>query len=148
MDCSPPGSSVHGTLQARILEWLPCPPPGSSQPRDRTFVSCIAGRFFTTESPGKPLKACCIHVILYVGKSLYYISFSRYLCSEICILRYIFIVNYFPFISPLYYSLDLILLLFLFLIMSVWYAFFIYLFFNFILFLNFTILYWFCQISK
>ena len=28
MDCSPPGSSVHGIPQARILEWLPCPPPG------------------------------------------------------------------------------------------------------------------------
>ncbi|CAN0510063.1 unnamed protein product [Rangifer tarandus platyrhynchus] len=28
MDCSPPGSSVRGILQARILEWLPCPPPG------------------------------------------------------------------------------------------------------------------------
>ena len=28
MDCSPPGSSVHGILQARIVEWLPCPPPG------------------------------------------------------------------------------------------------------------------------
>ena len=28
MDCNPPGSSVHGILQARILEWLPCPPPG------------------------------------------------------------------------------------------------------------------------
>ena len=27
-DCSPPGSSVHGILQARILEWVPCPPPG------------------------------------------------------------------------------------------------------------------------
>ena len=28
MDCSLPGSSVHGILQARILEWLPCTPPG------------------------------------------------------------------------------------------------------------------------
>ena len=28
MNCSPPGSSVHGILQAGILEWLPCPPPG------------------------------------------------------------------------------------------------------------------------
>ena len=28
MDCSPPGSSVHGISQARTLEWLPCPPPG------------------------------------------------------------------------------------------------------------------------
>jgi len=49
MDCSPPGSSVHGLLQARILEWVAIPfSTGSSQPRDQTQVSCIAGRFFTT----------------------------------------------------------------------------------------------------
>ena len=48
MDCSPPGSSVHGILQARILEWIAMPSSrGSSQPRDQTQVSCIAGRFFT-----------------------------------------------------------------------------------------------------
>ena len=47
MDCSPPGSSVHGILQARILEWVAIPFWGSSQPRDRAWVSCIAGRFFT-----------------------------------------------------------------------------------------------------
>ena len=48
MDCSPPGSSVHGTLQARILEWVAIPfCRGSSQPRDQTQVSCIAGGFFT-----------------------------------------------------------------------------------------------------
>ena len=51
MDCSPPGSSVHGISQARILEWVAIPfSRGSSQPRDRTHVSCvsrIAGRFFT-----------------------------------------------------------------------------------------------------
>ena len=48
MDCSPPGSSVHGILQARILEWVDIPfSRGSSQPRDLTLVSCIAGRFFT-----------------------------------------------------------------------------------------------------
>ena len=49
MDCSPPGSSVHGILQARILEWVVMPSSrGSSQPRDRThisYVSCI-GRHF------------------------------------------------------------------------------------------------------
>ena len=28
MDCNPPGSTLHGILQARILEWLSCPPPG------------------------------------------------------------------------------------------------------------------------
>ena len=48
MDCSLPGSSVHGILQTRILEWVDIPSSrGSSQPRDRTWCSCIAGRFFT-----------------------------------------------------------------------------------------------------
>ena len=46
-DCSPPGSSVHGILQARTLEWVAIPfSRGSSQPRDRTQVSCIVSRFF------------------------------------------------------------------------------------------------------
>ena len=44
MDCSPLGSSVHGILQARILEWVACPSSrGSSWLKDRTLVSCIAG---------------------------------------------------------------------------------------------------------
>ena len=48
MDCSPPGSSTHGFLHARILEWVAIPfSRGSSWPRDRTWVSCTAGRFFT-----------------------------------------------------------------------------------------------------
>ena len=42
MTSSPPGSSLHGTSQARILEWVPMSSSrGSSQPRDRTHVSCI-----------------------------------------------------------------------------------------------------------
>ena len=46
MDCSPPGSSVHGLLQARILEWVAVPfSRGSSQHRDRTEVSHVAGGF-------------------------------------------------------------------------------------------------------
>ena len=54
MDGSPPCYSVHGILQARILEWVAIPfSRGSSQPRDRTHVSCLAGRFFTTEPPGR-----------------------------------------------------------------------------------------------
>ena len=54
MDCSPPGSSVYGILQARILEWLAISfSKGSSRPRDGTWVSHIAGRFFTAEPPGK-----------------------------------------------------------------------------------------------
>ena len=47
-DRSPPGSSVHGILQARVLECVAIPfSRGSSWPRDWTQVSCIAGRFFT-----------------------------------------------------------------------------------------------------
>ena len=41
MDCSPPGSSVHGILQGRILKWVAIPfSRGSSWPRDQTYVSC------------------------------------------------------------------------------------------------------------
>ena len=48
MDCSPPGSSVYGILQARILEWVAISfSRGSSQPRDQTQVSHIAGRLLT-----------------------------------------------------------------------------------------------------
>ena len=43
LDCSPPGSSVHGILQARILEWVAMPSStGSSQPRDWTHVSHLS----------------------------------------------------------------------------------------------------------
>ena len=48
MDYSPLGSSVHGIFQARILEWVSISfSRGSSWPRDRTQVSCVAGRRFT-----------------------------------------------------------------------------------------------------
>ena len=47
VDCSLPGSSAHGILQARILEWVAISfSRGSSQPRDRTRVSHIGGRRF------------------------------------------------------------------------------------------------------
>ena len=52
MDCSP---TVHGISQARILEWVAISfSSGSSQPRDGTHVSCIAGESFTAEPLGKP----------------------------------------------------------------------------------------------
>ena len=58
MDCSPPGSSVHRILLARIVEWVAMPSSrGYSQPTDWTQVFCIfliAGEFFTTEPLGKP----------------------------------------------------------------------------------------------
>ena len=47
MDCSPPGSSVHGILQARVPEWVAILfSVGFTWPRDRTGASCTAGRFF------------------------------------------------------------------------------------------------------
>ena len=56
MDCSPPGSSVNGMSQVRILEWVAISfSMGSSWPRDRTGVSCLAEEFFTTEPPRKPI---------------------------------------------------------------------------------------------
>ena len=68
MDCSLPGSSVHGILQGRILEWVAIPfSRGSSPSKDRTQISCIAGRFFTIWT-GKPIltlictqiETCCL----------------------------------------------------------------------------------------
>ena len=48
MDFGPPGSSVHGISQARILEWVAISfSRVSSQLKDQTWVSCIAGRLFT-----------------------------------------------------------------------------------------------------
>jgi len=61
MDCSPPGYSVHGIFQARILEWIAMPSSrGSAQPGERThvsYVSCI-GKWgsLPLAPPGKPLK--------------------------------------------------------------------------------------------
>ena len=59
MDCSPSGSSVPEVLQARILEWLLCPPPGDL-PDPGTALSCLkslalAGRFFATSAPWEVL---------------------------------------------------------------------------------------------
>ena len=56
MDYGPPGSSVDGISQARILEWLAIYfSRGSSWSKDWTHISCLAGGFFATEPPGKPM---------------------------------------------------------------------------------------------
>ena len=61
MDCGPPGSSIHGILRARILEWLPFPSPGDLtdpgvEPASLTS-SALAGVFFTTVPSGNLLRA-------------------------------------------------------------------------------------------
>ena len=54
VDCSPPGSSVHVILQARILEWVAILfSRGFSRPRDRTCISYVTGRFFTVWATGE-----------------------------------------------------------------------------------------------
>ena len=57
IDCSPPGSTVHGIFQARILEWIAISySRGSSRPKDRTLIpciSCIGRQILTTEPFGK-----------------------------------------------------------------------------------------------
>ena len=60
MDCSPPGSSVHGIFQARTLEWAAISSSrGSSWPSDRTQVSCFADRRFIVWAPKEALRICC-----------------------------------------------------------------------------------------
>ena len=54
VDCSLPGSSAPGICKVRILKWVAISFSGGSfQPRDQTCVSCLAGKFFTTEPPWK-----------------------------------------------------------------------------------------------
>ena len=60
-DCSPPGSSVHGILQATILEWVAMSSSrGSYQPRDRTQVSHILGGFFTIWATREAQEYCMV----------------------------------------------------------------------------------------
>ena len=61
MDCSPPGSPIHGIFHARILEWVAISfSRESSWPRDQTYILCIAHEFFTTEPPGRPINRSSI----------------------------------------------------------------------------------------
>ena len=86
MDCCPPGSSVHGILQARILEWVAISfSRGSSWPRVRTLVSCIVGRFFTTEPPGKPPQSMSYasSILQVVSKEIFKVSITTLLLQKL-----------------------------------------------------------------
>ena len=78
MDYSPPGSSVHGIFQERILEWVAISYyPRSSQFRDRTrasWNSCTDKQIPTSVPPGKPLTVECIHVNIYL-KAAYIVQY-------------------------------------------------------------------------
>ena len=69
MGCSQPGSSVHGILRARILEWVAIPPPGIF-PTQGLNLHLQAGRFFTTTNTTK------IHVLIKVKRKSWWILFE------------------------------------------------------------------------
>ena len=75
VDCSPPGSSVHGIFQARMLEWVATPfSRGSSRPRSWTQVSCI-GRFVTVWAT-RETQYSWIHVLVFLTeRSWVYVLF-------------------------------------------------------------------------
>ena len=67
LDCSPAGSSVHGILQARILEWVAMPSSrGSSRPRNQThvsYISCIGRQvLYHWRHLGSPSISCCLNL--------------------------------------------------------------------------------------
>ena len=69
MDCSPPGSSVHGISQARSLQWVVVAlssSKGSSQPRDQSCVSCVSLHWQADSSPAEPPGKLCILYIVFI----------------------------------------------------------------------------------
>ena len=73
MDCSLLGSSIHGISQARILEWVAISfSRQSSQPRDWSHIFCLAGRFFTSEPPGK----LCSYLMCFLVNSFYSVYYE------------------------------------------------------------------------
>ena len=84
MGRSPPGSSVHGILQARTLEWVAMPSSrGSSQLKDRTWDFCIAGGLFTIyttrEAPQNALLNSLSPLLRHTAQKKRF--FSKYHCS-------------------------------------------------------------------
>ena len=89
MDCSPPGSSVHGIFQARILEWVAISySRGSSRPRDQIQVSCVS---------------CISRQILYhraIWEAPYYPIYTMLYYIE-CIISYIICREYICFVTSI-----------------------------------------------
>ena len=82
MDCNLPGSSIHGILQARILEWVAISfSRGSSWPRDWTQVSCIAGRCFNLWATREAQNN--ISIVPIVGLSLKHQTRAYYKLEEV-----------------------------------------------------------------
>ena len=83
-DCYPPGSSVHGISKGKIIQWVAISSSrGSFQPSHQTLISCLADRFFTTESSGIFVKMdYCVVIIIVV---FIFIIQKAYMSSEVLI---------------------------------------------------------------
>ena len=104
MDCSLPGSSFHGILQVRILEWVTFPfSRGSSQLWDQTQVSRIADEFFTVRATREAHLSCncslkvlikimCVHLKLTQHCELLYLIKKKNLC-ELWLLQHIITIE-------------------------------------------------------
>ena len=78
VDCSPPGSSVHGILQARTLEWVAISfSKGSSQPGHRTWVSCIANHLILC-CPSLLLPSTFPSITVFSNESVLSIKWPKY----------------------------------------------------------------------
>ena len=98
MDCSLPGSSVHGISQARILQWVAISSSRvSSWPRNWTCVSCMTGRFFTiwatrealekVKAPNQGSKSRCVSLLFIVRAKLGQCIVSRLnVCTDLTLL--------------------------------------------------------------
>ena len=79
MDCSLTGFSVHGILQAITLQWVAIPfSRGSSRTRDRTWVSCIAGGFFTAWATREAPNHWIIYLPVEILGHVNYTSMTHY----------------------------------------------------------------------
>ena len=90
MDCSPPGFSVHGIFQARILEWFAFPPPDLLHPVMDPMSPALAGTFFTTEPPGKSpvtlVQWSYIHTWVLGAKwCMLLLLVSHFSCVQLCV---------------------------------------------------------------
>ena len=90
MDCSPPGSSVHGISQARILYWIVISfSQGSSQPKDQTDVSCI-GKWIPYHRDTSHLSMVLVFIIKYSYYKIYFPVTHFFSCSHVAFLVALF----------------------------------------------------------
>ena len=94
IDCRPPGCSVHGILQARIVEWVAMPSSReSAPPRDRTLVSYVSctGRWVLVPIPGEPIylfiMCNCFILLFSLLKNFPFWTPSAY-CPKLCWLHH------------------------------------------------------------